>query len=217
MENNKSIIQKKLSPYFSKIFEDDLLQEISKAGTYKTFSKGEALINIGDEMTHIPLLINGVVKIIREDKNKDEILLYYLEKGDTCAISFVNCINQSKSMFRGIVEKDTECILVPVNKVEDWLINYKTWRQFIIDSYHFRLVEMVKTIKSLAFMNLDDRILNYLSQQVKITKTKNLIITHQQIADDLNSSRVVISRLLKKLEIIGSIKLGRNKILVLSL
>jgi len=217
MENDNEIIKKKLSPYFSKIFEDDLLHEIIKTGTYNTFTKGETLISIGDEMTHIPLLINGAVKITREDKNKDEILLYYLEKGDTCAISFINCINQSKSAFRGIIEKDTECVLIPVNKVEDWLINYKTWREFIIDSYHFRLTEMVKTIKSLAFMNLDDRILDYLKQQVKIAKKKTIIITHQQIAEDLNSSRVVISRLLKKLEAIEKIKLGRNKIHVLNL
>jgi len=217
MENNKSIIKKKLSPYFSKVFEEELLHEIIEIGTYKTIAKAETLINIGDEMTHIPLLINGVIKIIREDKNKDEILLYYLEKGDTCAISFVNCINQSKSIFRGVAEKNTECILVPVNKVESWLINYKTWREFIIDSYHFRLIEMIEAIKNLTFMNLDDRIHNYLKQQVKIEKKDTIVITHQQIADDLNSSRVVISRILKKLENMGEIKLGRNKIHVINL
>jgi len=177
-------------------------------------AKGDHLINIGDEVIHIPLLISGVVKIMEEDKNGDEILLYYLEKGTTCAISFANCINLNKSLFKGIVEKETECILLPINIVEDWLIHYKTWRQFIIDNYHFRLTEMAKTIKNLAFMNLDDRIQNYLKQQVRIVKKDTIVITHQQIADDLNSSRVVISRILKKLENMGEIVLGRNKITI---
>ena len=217
MENNKSIIKKKLSPYFSKVFEEELQDEIIKIGVYKKFTKGDILINFGDEMIHIPLILNGAIKITKEDENKDEILLYYLEKGDTCAISFINCINQHKSLFRGVVEKDSECILIPIHKIDNWLINYKSWRHFIIDSYHFRLIEMIETIKNLTFMNLDDRIHNYLKQQVKIEKKDTIVITHQQIADDLNSSRVVISRILKKLENMGEIMLGRNKIHVINL
>ena len=217
MESNEIIIQKSFYTYFSTVFEKKLLNEIVKTGNYKTFTKGEILINIGDKMTHIPLIISGLVKILRENKNKEDILLYYLEKGDTCAISFSNCINLNKSIFRGIVEKDTSCIMIPVNKVEDWLINYKSWRQFIIDSYHFRLTTMVDTINGLAFTSLNDRINTYLLDQVKIMKNKHLNITHQQIANDLNSSRVVVSRLLKKLENSGKIELGRNKIKILSL
>ncbi len=214
MENNKEIVRKKMNTTFSKVFEKELLDEISEIGVYKNFIKGDTLINFGDEMIHIPLILNGAIKITKEDENDDEILLYYLEKGDTCAISFVNCINQNKSVFRGVVEKNSECILIPVHKIENWLINYKSWRHFIIDSYHFRLIEMVETIKSLTFMKLDDRIQNYLKQQVKIVKKDTIVITHQQIADDLNSSRVVISRILKKLENMGEIVLGRNKITV---
>ncbi len=217
MENNKNQLREKLNDYFTNIFEKSLIDEIVDVGKFKSFKKGELLVDIGDEMTHIPLILNGAVKIIRENKNKDEILLYYLERGQTCSISFVNCINQSKSMFRGVVENYTECIFIPINRIENWLIKYKTWREYIIDSYHDRLIEMVEAIRSLAFTNLDERIKKYLIEQVKIKQNKNLNITHQEIADDLNSSRVVISRLLKKLEIDKKIKLGRNKLKVIKL
>ncbi len=217
MENHKHLIRKKLNDHFTKVFEESLIDEIVDIGIFKTFKKGELLIDIGDEMSHIPLILDGAVKVIRENQNKDEILLYYLERGETCSISFVNCINRTKSMFRGVVENYTECIFIPINRIEDWLIKYKTWREFIIDSYHDRLIEMVEAIRSLAFTNLDERIKKYLVEQVKIKNNKNLNITHQEIADDLNSSRVVISRLLKKLENNKKIKLGRNKLKVIKL
>ena len=212
MENDIKLMREKLNNSFTKVFEKGLLDEIIMIANYRKFESGDILIDIGDKMTHIPLIINGVVKIIREDKNEDEILLYFLEKGDTCAISFVNCINQSQSMFRGIVEKDVECIMLPVHKIEDWIIKYKTWRHFIIDSYHNRLIEMVEAIDSLAFLKLDNRLYKYLSDKMRIVHSGDLTITHQEIADDLNTSRVVISRLLKALERKGKIKLGRNKI-----
>jgi len=212
MKNDKSLIRKKLRSSFVKIFDKTLLDEIVEIGIYKSFEKEDLLIDIDDQMTHIPLIIDGVVKVIREDKNNDEILLYFLEKGDTCAISFINCINRSKSMFRAVIEKDTTCIMIPIDKIEDWIIKHKTWRHFIIDSYHKRLTEMVEAIDSLAFLKLDDRLYKYLSDKMKILHNQNLTITHQQIADDLNTSRVVVSRLLKSLEKIGKIELGRNKI-----
>jgi CRP/FNR family transcriptional regulator len=165
-------------------------------------------------MTHIPLILGGAVKIIREDKNGEEIALYFLEKGDTCAISFINCINRTKSMFRGVTEKETEGIFVPVEKIEDWLVKYKSWRHFIIDSYHMRLIEMVESIDSLAFMKLDDRLHKYLLDKVKIMNTNTLIITHQEIADDIHTSRVVVSRLLKLLENDGKIRIRRNRIII---
>ena len=215
MEKNITLLKEQLHKHFDDIFEKRLINEIAQNGVYKTYKKGEMLIDIGDEMTHIPLILKGLVKILREDQHEDEILLYFLEECDTCAISFVNCINQSKSMFRASVEEDVECILFPVNKIEEWITKYKTWRVFLIDSYHNRLMEMVDSIRSLAFLNLDDRIYKYLVKQVDIKNSEKLYITHQEIANDLHTSRVVVSRLLKSLEHVGKIKLGRNKIDVL--
>jgi len=214
MTTDKDILRKKLNEYYTTIFEAELIDEIIDNGILRTIDSHELLIDIGDKMTHIPLILSGAVKIIREDDNGDEIALYFLEKGDTCAISFVNCIHKTKSMFRGITEKETESIFIPVNKIDNWLVKYESWRHFIIDSYHMRLIEMVQSIDSLAFMKLDDRLLKYLTDKVKIMNNNILKITHQEIADDLNTSRVVVSRLLKILENEGKIKIKRNRIIV---
>lgn len=214
MNTDETLLRRKLDDYFSEIFEKELIDEIVNSGIFRTISSGETLIDIGDKMTHLPLILKGAVKIIREDKNGEDIALYFLERGDTCAISFVNCINNSKSMFRGIAEKETEGIFVPVSKIDEWLIKYKSWRHFIIDSYHLRLIEMVESIDSLAFMKLDDRLLKYLTDKVKIMQNNTLIITHQEIADDINTSRVVVSRLLKILENEGKLIIRRNRIII---
>ena len=214
MTTDKEILREKLNDYYAEIFEEDLVNEIVDIGILRTIKSNELLIDIGDKMTHVPLILNGAVKIIREDKNGDEIALYFLEKGDTCAISFINCINRSKSMFRGVSEKDTEGIFVPVDKIDAWLKKYKSWREFVIDSYHMRLIEMVESIDSLAFSKLDKRLYKYLTDKAKVMKDKVLIITHQKIADDINTSRVVVSRLLKALENEGKIKIRRNRIIV---
>lgn len=214
MNTDKAVLREKLNDYYSGIFEADLINEIVNLGIYRTINEGDTLIDIGDAMTHIPLILDGAIKIIREDKKGEEIALYFLEKGDTCAISFVNCINRSKSMFRGVAEKLTEGIFVPVSKVDEWLTKYESWRHFIIDSYHMRLIEMVESIDSLAFMKLDDRLLKYLTDKVKIMKSNTLIITHQEIADDIHTSRVVVSRLLKQLENDGKVKIRRNRIII---
>jgi len=214
MNTDKTLIREKLNDYFVNIFEKELIEEIIDSGIHRNIQSGGILIDIGDNMTHVPLILSGAVKIIREDENGHEIALYFLKKGDTCAISFVNCIHRSKSMFRGITEKETEGIFIPVEKVDDWLKKYETWRHFIIDSYHMRLIEMVESIDTLAFSKLDDRLHKFLTDKVKIMKNNVLIITHQEIADDLNTSRVVVSRLLKQLENEGKIKIRRNRIII---
>ncbi len=205
----------KLQDYYRIVFEPELLLEIEKYGNLVTIKKDELLIDVGSVITHVPLLLNGAVKIVREDKNGDEIVLYFLERGDTCAISFVNCLNKAKSKVRGVAEKDSEAIYIPVKKLEEWMAKYKTWRAFVIESYSSRLDEMIEAIDTLAFMKMDERLYKYLSDKVKIMRDPTLNTTHQQIAIDLNTSRVVVSRLLKQLEIAGKIKLYRNRIEVL--
>jgi len=214
MINQEITLREKLNDYYSNLFEDELIDEIEKVGRFEKIEKGELLIDIGDDMTHIPLILTGIVKIIRQEKEGEELVLYFLERGDTCAISFVNCINRKKSIFKGVVEQDVEAILLPIEYIDDWLIKYKTWRGFIIDSYHFRLIEMVESIDSLAFMKLEQRMFKYLTDKANVTKENLLDITHQEIATDLNSSRVVVTRLLKQLENEGKIKMGRNRIII---
>jgi CRP/FNR family transcriptional regulator len=205
----------KLQDYYSIVFEPELLAEIEKYGTLAKLDKDDLLIDVGAKITQVPLLLNGAVKIVREDKNGDEIVLYFLERGDTCAISFVNCLNHSKSKVRGIAEKESEAIYIPVKKLEEWMGKYKSWREFVIESYSSRLDEMIEAIDTLAFMKMDERLFKYLSDKVKIMRDTTLNTTHQEIAIDLNTSRVVVSRLLKQLENDGKIILHRNKIEVL--
>ena len=205
----------KLQDYYSIVFEPELLAEIEKYGTLAKLEKDDLLIDVGSKITQVPLLLNGAVKIVREDKNGDEIVLYFLERGDTCAISFVNCLNHSKSKVRGIAEKESEAIYIPVKKLEEWMGKYKSWREFVIESYSSRLDEMIEAIDTLAFMKMDERLFKYLSDKVKIMRDTTLNTTHQEIAIDLNTSRVVVSRLLKQLENDGKIILHRNKIEVL--
>lgn len=217
MENRTKTKDEKFHKCFAPVFETELYDEILEIGVFNAIDKGDYLVDIGDELTTIPLIIQGAIKVLREDQNGEEILLYFLERGDTCAVSFVNCINLKKSIFRGIAERHTEYILIPISKIEEWLVKYKSFRKFIIDSYHNRLMEMAETIESLTFMKLDERLIKYLDAKVKIMRSKNLLISHQEIASDLHTSRVVISRLLKTLEKLHKIELGREKIRVTNL
>ena len=209
------MIGNKLKEYFSIVFEDELIEEIIRIGTFKKIKENEILLDLGEKFDKIPLILTGAIKISREDDAGDEIVLYFLERGDTCTISFGGGLNSNRSKVRGVAEKDSEVILIPVNKLEEWLVKYKTWRNFVIDSYNIRLNEMLEAIDTLAFMKMDQRLYKYLTDKVKIMRSTTLNTTHQQIAHDLNTSRVVISRLLKQLENEKKIELNRNKIEVL--
>jgi CRP/FNR family transcriptional regulator len=197
------------------IFEEALIDEIVKVATYKEFKADDYLIEIGDYIKTMPLLVNGAIKILREDENGDELLLYFLERGDTCAMTLTCCMGQAKSRIRAIAETDGSLLMIPVEKMEDWLTKYKTWRNFVFDSYNVRLMEMLEAIDTLAFMNLDERLYKYLTDKAKVIGNTEIQNTHQEIAYEMHTSRVVISRLLKALEIEGKIKLHRNKIEIL--
>jgi CRP/FNR family transcriptional regulator len=204
-----------LTESYGYIFEEALIDEIVKVATYKEFKADDYLIEIGDYIKTMPLLVNGAIKILREDENGDELLLYFLERGDTCAMTLTCCMGQAKSRIRAIAETDGSLLMIPVEKMEDWLTKYKTWRNFVFDSYNVRLMEMLEAIDTLAFMNLDERLYKYLTDKAKVIGNTEIQNTHQEIAYEMHTSRVVISRLLKALEIEGKIKLHRNKIEIL--
>jgi CRP/FNR family transcriptional regulator len=204
-----------LTQSYGYIFEEALIDEIVKVATYKEFKADDYLIEIGDYIKTMPLLVNGAIKILREDENGDELLLYFLERGDTCAMTLTCCMGQAKSRIRAVAETDGSLLMIPVEKMEDWLTKYKTWRNFVFDSYNVRLMEMLEAIDTLAFMNLDERLYKYLTDKAKVIGNTEIQNTHQEIAYEMHTSRVVISRLLKALEIEGQIKLHRNKIEIL--
>jgi len=211
----KKLIREKLSEYYNIVFEKELIEEIIEVGKFKKVKENDLLLDLGDKFDQIPLILTGAIKISHEDKKGDEIALYFLERGDTCTITFGSGLNSSKSKVRGIAEKDSEIILIPIEKLEEWLVKYKSWRDFVLESYNIRISEMLEAIDTLAFMKMDQRLFKYLTDKVQIMRDTTLTTTHQQIAQDLNTSRVVISRLLKQLENEKRIKLFRNKIEVI--
>lgn len=206
-----------LTDSYGDIFEKELLNEILQVGTFKEVPEGFKLIEIGEYIKGMPLLISGAIKILREDNDGDELLLYYLEKGETCSMTLACCIGDTKSEIRAITETDTKLIMVPIQKMEEWTAKYKSWRNFVFNSYHERLNELLQTLDSIAFDKMDARLVGYLKEKARINKENIIHNTHQEIAYELHSSRVVISRLLKKLEQLGKIELHRNFIKILDL
>ena len=197
------------------LFEEDLIKEMSESGHFQALKRGEKLMDIGAYIKHMPLLFKGSIKIVREDNDGNELLLYFLEKGDTCAFSLTCCMGNKKSEIKAIIVEDAEMILIPVQKMEEWICKYATWKNFVFESYNMRLEEMLETIDTLAFMKMDERLYKFLKDKVKLIGSTDITNTHQEIAYNLNTSRVVISRLLKQLENNKKIKLHRNRIEVL--
>ncbi len=208
---------KELKESYGQIFEEALINEIGEVGTFKEVPEGFKLMEIGEYVKAMPLLVSGAVKVLREDSDGDELLLYYLEKGDTCSMTLACCMGDSKSEVRAIAETATQLIMIPIRKMEEWTAKYKSWRNFVFESYHGRLNELLNTLDSIAFHNMDTRLVGYLKEKSRINKDHIIRKTHQEIAYDLHSSRVVISRLLKKLEQMGRIELHRNHIKLLEL
>ena len=200
---------------FSFLFKKELIDEIAKEGQLKRVYKNDYLMDIGQEMVFMPLIISGAIKVFRTDDDGDDYILYFIEGGDTCAMTLNCCMKGAKSEIKAVAESDTELLLIPINKLEDWL-HYKSWRSFVFGSYNNRFTEMLEAIDSLAFMNMNERILKYLKDKVIVNKDETLSITHNIISMELNTSRVVVSRILKRLELDGEIKLDRNQIKVLN-
>jgi CRP/FNR family transcriptional regulator len=201
-----------LTEAFGYLFEPSLIEAIDKVGEWHKIPAQTTFVDVGETIPGMPLLLEGALKILREDDKGDELLLYYIESGDTCAMTLTCCMGNSKSPIRAIVEEDARLVMIPVEKMEQWIVEYRSWRSFVLNSYNNRLNELLTAIDALAFKKLDERLWNYLTDKVKITSSTELHITHHEIADELNSSRVVISRLLKQLENQGRIKMHRNSL-----
>ncbi|HNQ26875.1 MAG TPA: Crp/Fnr family transcriptional regulator [Aquaticitalea sp.] len=201
---------------FGGIFEKDLLAEITEVVKITDFEENDILIDFGQYIKTMPLLISGAIRIMREDFDEGELLLYFLEKGDTCAMTMACCIGDKKSEIRAIAENKGLVAMVPVAKMEEWMGKYKTWRSFVFQSYNNRFNELLWAIDNIAFMKMNERLENYLDETSKVNRSRIIYKTHQEIAGALNSSRVVISRLLKALENEGKIRLNRNNIELLN-
>ncbi|MBT8259535.1 MAG: Crp/Fnr family transcriptional regulator [Bacteroidia bacterium] len=199
------------------LFEDELMEEIQQIGQYMGVPEGTMIIDIGDTITSMPLILNGAIKVLREDDKGDDLLLYFIENGDTCAMTITCCMGDTKSGIRAIAETDTELIMVPVQKMQEWFHKYKSWQTFVLQSYHTRMNELLEAVDAIAFLKMDERLLKYLRDKAIANRDELINTTHQEIAYDLHTSRVVVSRILKKLERDNQIQLHRNRIKILNL
>lgn len=206
-----------LKRYYGYQFEDELLKEIQDIGIYKEIPEGFTIMDIGDYIKHMPLILSGAIKVIREDDKGDDLVLYFVEQGDTCAMTITCCMGESKSEIRAVTETNAKLVMIPIQKMQEWMHKYKSWQSFILQSYHERMKELLEAIDSIAFMKMDERLLKYLRDKAMVNRDDLIHTTHQEIAHDLHTSRVVVSRLLKKLELDNKIQLHRNNIKLLDL
>ena len=206
------MLKAKIESTYPSFFESDLLEEINELGFLIEFKPNDVLIDLDQYIKGIPILLNGAIKIMREDYDDGELLLYFLEKGDTCAMTMACCLGDKQSKIRAVAETDGELVMIPINKMDEWLAKYSSWRKFVFDSYNNRLDEMLMAIDNLAFNDMNNRLKKYLLDVASINNSHIVNKTHQEIAYELNTSRVVISRLLKALEKEQFVTLNRSTI-----
>ncbi len=190
--------------------EKQLQEEILKTGVYKIFHPNEVLIREGQFITSFPLVLKGLIRITRNNDDGNELLLYYLKNNEVCAMSLTCCMTNLKSNIKAVTEEETHVIMLPVELLDAWICKYPSWKLFVMQTFQRRFRELIDTIDSVAFLNLDERLIRYFSDKHKTSGNTTLNETHQDLAFRLNTSREVISRLLKKLEKEGKIKLSRN-------
>ena len=209
-------MSEKIQKLFNSVLQTQLIEEIRDKGRLLQAKEGEVLIDYGNYIKQMPFVLEGSLKIIRQDEEGNELFLYYLKSGDICAMSMSCCFQHKKSEVRAVAEENSEIWMVPVDLMEDWIKKYYSWREFVFHSYNDRFEELLTAVDNVAFLKLDQRLLKYLDDKKEVTGHKILYNTHQEIANELNTSRVVVSRLLKQLEREGKITLSRNKIKLLS-
>jgi CRP/FNR family transcriptional regulator len=205
-----------LQTKFRHTFEPELLEEIqSKSKTVK-LAAGETILEIGQTVRTMPIIIEGNVKVSRMDEDGRELLLYYINPNESCAMTFTCCLQQYPSEIRAVAEDNVTMLAIPVSVMDEWLAKFPSWKAFVMRTIRGRFNELLKTIDQIAFQKLDERLIVYLKEKSKHSGSSLINLSHQQIADELATSRVVISRLLKKLENDGRVLLFRNQVKILN-
>lgn len=198
-------------------FEDNLKERIASVATIRNYSRDEVMMYSGRFFKSTMLMVGGRVKLYRESTDGKEFFMYYIEAGNACALSMICAARNQASEITAVAVEDTQVIQVPLELMDELMREYKSWYYFVLETYRSRFEELLIVIDQVAFKHMDERLENYLFRQFTELNTRNLDITHQQIANDLNSTREVVSRLLKKMEQGGKIKLHRNEIELINL
>ncbi len=200
---------------FKFVFEEELLDEIEKKGVPVSVKAGETIMDIGQTVRIMPIILSGSIRVSRTEEDGREILLYYVNPNESCAMTFTCCMQHHASEIKAVAEEDIEMLAIPVSTMDEWMTKYPSWKSFVMRTVQNRFHELLKTIDQVAFQKLDERLINYLKEKAKTTGSTLLNVSHEQIAKELASSREVISRLLKKLETDKKLLLYRNQIKLL--
>lgn len=190
--------------------EKDLQNEILAVGVKRTYQPNEILIREGQFISNFPLVLNGLIRITRNNDDGNELLLYYLQENEVCAMSLTCCMANLTSNVKAVAEEKTEALIIPVAMLDNWMAKYPTWKQFVMQTFQNRFRELINTVDTIAFMKLDERLVKFFVARYQKTGNKTFTGTHQDLSLQLNTSREVISRLLKKLENDGKIQISRN-------
>ena len=198
-----------------RIFEPALIKEMYQFGVIKHFKEGDIIMDYGKYIRMMPIVLKGTIKVYRMDDNGNEILLYYLSSNESCSIAYSCCVEAKKSEVKAVAEDDVELLAIPHIKLDEWLCKYPSWKNYIMHSFNERFLELFKSIESIAFRKLDERLISYLKEKQRISGSSLIKTSHNQIAEELATSRVVVSRLLKQLENEKKVILYRNEIKLL--
>lgn len=193
----------------------NLMDSLKQQGVVKKLQEGEVLFQEEQMIREIPVILNGSVKIFQVDEDSREILLYYLRPGDTCIMSFLGGLFNDKSKLKAIANEDSEILLLPVYKAGMLLKNYPEWTEYIFRVYYHRFKELLDVVNAVSFKKMDERLMAFLQNKAEIINKNEIEITHEELANELGTARVVISRLLKQMEKEKLVELGRNRITLL--
>jgi CRP/FNR family transcriptional regulator len=190
----------------------EIREKLSSYGTAKTFSEGDVILNENAYINAIPIVTKGSIRVLRTDEDGREILLYYIRAGESCIMSFLGGMHHDTSKVKAIAEEETEILFIPIDKVSLLIKEYPEWLDYIFRLYHKRFEELLEVVNAVAFKKMDERLLTFIKKKCEHTKSTTLYVTHEQLANELGTARVVVSRLLKQMEEEGLVTLGRNKI-----
>ena len=190
-------------------------EELYETSSIKKFNPGDVILDMDAYVNYIPVVLSGSLKVMRTQEEGREILLYYITPGESCIVSILSGMKQDKSQIRAVVEEKAEILMVSIQKAKEWIRKFPEWTDFIFDLYQKRFEGLLNIVNSVAFQKVDARILQLLHQKAELYESNELVVTHQQIADELGITREAASRVLKQLENEEEIKLSRNKILLL--
>ncbi len=190
----------------------ELVEKLQKYSVRKNYPAGSVILNENAYIRAIPLVTRGSIKVIRTEEDGREILLYYIKSGESCIMSFLGGLHNETSKVKAEVEEDAEILFLPVDKVSLFIKEYPQWLDYIFRLYHKRFEELLDMVNAIAFKKVDERLLSLLQKKSELTGSHTLQVTHEQLANELGTARVVVSRLLKQLEEEGVVRLGRNRI-----